>query len=71
MTEVLLILSPNSIESEWVKTEIANARRREVRDHARVLFPISLAPFEAICDWECFDADTEKIQRERSGTLYP
>jgi len=25
-----------------------------------VLFPISLAPYEAIRDWECFDADTGK-----------
>ena len=25
-----------------------------------MLFPISLAPFEAIRDWECFDAHTGK-----------
>jgi hypothetical protein len=25
-----------------------------------VLFPISLAPFDAIRDWEAFDADTGK-----------
>jgi hypothetical protein len=48
------------MSSEWVKTEISNARTREVRDGARVLFPISLAPFAAIRDWECFDADTGK-----------
>jgi hypothetical protein len=46
--------------SEWVKTEIAKARKREVRDGARVLFPISLVPFKVIRDWECFDADTGK-----------
>jgi hypothetical protein len=46
-------------------TEIAKARKREVRDpegvlKSRVLFPIRLAPFETLRDWECFDADTGK-----------
>jgi hypothetical protein len=58
--KLLLILSPYSMESEWVKTEIAKARKREVRDERRVLFPIRLAPFETLRDWECFDADTGK-----------
>jgi hypothetical protein len=58
--KLLLILSPHSMESEWVKTEIAKARKREVRDQRRVLFPIRLAPFETLHDWECFDADTGK-----------
>jgi hypothetical protein len=48
------------MESEWVKTEIAKARKREVRDQRRVLFPIRLASFEILRDWECFDADTGK-----------
>jgi hypothetical protein len=34
---LLLILSPASIASEWVKTEIAKARKREVREQRRVL----------------------------------
>jgi hypothetical protein len=58
--KLLLILSPHSMESEWVKTEIAKARKRELRDQRRVLFPIRLAPFETLRDWECFDADTGK-----------
>ena len=58
--KLLLILSPHSMESEWVKTEIAKARKREVRDQRRVLFPIRLAPFETLRDWESFDADTGK-----------
>ncbi len=63
--KLLLILSPHSMESEWVKTEIAKARKREVRDpegvlKRRVLFPILLAPFKTLRDWECFDADTGK-----------
>jgi hypothetical protein len=58
--KLLLILSPHSMASEWVKTEIAKARMREVRDQRRVLFPIRLAPFATLRDWECFDADTGK-----------
>jgi uncharacterized protein YjbI with pentapeptide repeats len=58
--KLLLILSPHSMESEWVKTEIAKARKREVRDNRRVLFPIRLATFETLRDWESFDADTGK-----------
>jgi len=58
--KLLLILSTDSMASEWVKAEISKARKREVRDNARVLFPISVAPFTAIREWECFDADTGK-----------
>ncbi len=58
---LLLILSPESISSEWVKTEIAKARRREVKEGKRVLFPIRLnISFEQLRNWECFDADTGK-----------
>jgi uncharacterized protein YjbI with pentapeptide repeats len=58
--KLLLILSPASMESEWVKTEISKARKREVREKRRVLFPIRLVSFEILRDWECFDADTGK-----------
>jgi hypothetical protein len=58
--KLLLILSPDSMASEWVKTEIAKARKREVRDKRRVLFPIRLVQYETLRDWECFDADTGK-----------
>jgi hypothetical protein len=58
--KLLLILSTNSIASEWVKTEIAKARKREVKEGKQVLFPVRLVPFEALRDWEYFDADTGK-----------
>ena len=58
--KVLLILSQASMESEWVKTEISKARKREIKEDKRVLFPISLCSFEALRDWECFDSDTGK-----------
>ena len=57
---MLLILSPNSISSKWVKTEIRNARKREVAEKKRVLFPVRLASYEALREWELFDADEGK-----------
>jgi hypothetical protein len=57
---LLLILSPHSMNSEWVKTEIVKARQREVREQRQVLFPVRLVSFETIRNWECFDADTGK-----------
>lgn len=40
--KLLLVLSEHSMNSEWVKTEIAKARQREVREKRQVLFPIRL-----------------------------
>jgi hypothetical protein len=58
--KLLLILSTNSMNSEWVKTEIRKARKRERTEKQRVLFPVRLVSFEAIRDWELFDADEGK-----------
>jgi hypothetical protein len=58
--KLLLVLSPASMGSEWVKTEIRKARRAEVKEQRRKLFPIRLVEFETLRDWECFDADSEK-----------
>lgn len=57
---VLLVLSRDSMKSEWVKTEIAKARKREIEEARQVLFPIRLVEFEVLRNWECFDADTGK-----------
>ena len=46
------------MNSEWVKTELANARRKELSQARRVMFPIRLVSFEVIQQWRCFDADT-------------
>jgi uncharacterized protein YjbI with pentapeptide repeats len=54
---LLLILSPNSMSSKWVKTEIRNARKREMAEKRRVLFPVRLASYEVLRDWKLFDAD--------------
>ena len=55
--KLLLVLSPESMNREWVRTEIRNARQAEVQDGRRKLFPIRLIDLEAIHKWKCFDAD--------------
>jgi uncharacterized protein YjbI with pentapeptide repeats len=57
---LLLIISPASMSSEWVGAEIAKARKREQREKRQMLFPVRLVDFDAIRDWEAFDADTGK-----------
>lgn len=57
---LLLILSSASMNSEWVKTEISRARKKEYNEGRQVLFPIRLVDFEALRAWECFDADIGK-----------
>jgi hypothetical protein len=54
---LLLILSEHSMKSRWVKTEIANARKKELAQGRKVLFPIRLVDFESIQPWKLFDAD--------------
>ena len=58
--KLLLVLSDHSMNSEWVETELANARRREVSENKRLLFPIRLVDYDKIRAWTCFDADTGK-----------
>jgi uncharacterized protein YjbI with pentapeptide repeats len=58
--KLLLVLSENSMKSEWVTTEIRKARKVERETKRRKLFPIRLVDFETIRDWECFDADGGK-----------
>jgi hypothetical protein len=56
--KLLLILSPDSMNSEWVKTETIKARNREIRDNARVLFPVRLCSFSELDSWRCVDTST-------------
>ena len=70
--KLLLILSEHSMNSEWVKTEIFNAREREVAEKKRKLFPVRLVPFETLYDWKCFDAKTGKdLARDIAGYFIP
>jgi hypothetical protein len=54
---LLLIVSEQSMKSRWVKTEITNARKKELHSGRQVLFPVRLVDFEAIRDWKLFDSD--------------
>lgn len=58
--KLLLILSHDSMNSEWVNTEISKARKREAEERRQMLFPVRLVPFEELQSWECFDADRGK-----------
>jgi hypothetical protein len=58
--KLLLVLSPHSMQSPWVEFESRRARKREVAEQRRLLFPVRLVDYEAIKAWECFDADTAK-----------
>jgi len=58
--KLLLVLSRESKDSEWVKREIRKAREGEIREKRRKLFPIRLVELETIRDWVCFDADGDK-----------
>ena len=48
------------MNSEWVKTEIRKARKREVTDNRRMIFPVSLVGFQPLKEWECFDSEIGK-----------
>jgi uncharacterized protein YjbI with pentapeptide repeats len=58
--KLLLVLSDQSLQSEWVMTEIRRCRKAEKREGKRKLFPIRLVDMETIQEWECFDADSGK-----------
>jgi uncharacterized protein YjbI with pentapeptide repeats len=68
--KLLLILSDNSINSEWVKTEIHKARRREKQEGCRILFPIKIVDYNVIKHWECFDADIGKDSAQEIREYY-
>jgi len=58
--KLLLVLSRQSMKSEWVQTEIRKARKAEREEGRRKLFPIRLVDFKSLEDWGCFDADSGK-----------
>ncbi len=55
--KLLILLSPNSLQSEWVMTELRKARKAERKIGRRKLFPIGLVDYTTLQEWECFDAD--------------
>lgn len=55
---LIVVLSESSIASRWVQSEIRRARKREMEEGARILFPISLTPIADLQSWELFDSDS-------------
>ena len=58
--KLLLVLSPESMDSEWVRDRDPQGAEGRDQEKRRKLFPIRLVDFETIRDWECFDADSGK-----------
>ncbi len=58
--KLLLILSDESIQSEWVITEIRRIRKQEIEEGVQKLLPIRLTSMRKLNRWECFDVDTGK-----------
>ena len=56
--KLLLVLSESSIRSNWVDDELYTAFHREKNERRKVLFPIRLVPYDALRQWQAFDADT-------------
>lgn len=52
--KLIIVLSENSLDSEWVMTEIRKARKAEIADKRRKLLPIRLVDYDMIRNWECF-----------------
>ena len=44
--KLLLVLSPRSLQSDWVMTELRKAREVEKKEERRKLFPIRLVDFD-------------------------
>ena len=58
--KLLLVISENSMTSEWVKTEIYHAIQNEIQEKRRKLFPIGLVDYGKIREWTAFNADAGK-----------
>jgi hypothetical protein len=56
--KLLLVLSTNSMKSDWVTTELRNAIKRERNEGRALLFPICLTQIEELKEWTCFDPDS-------------
>jgi uncharacterized protein YjbI with pentapeptide repeats len=69
---LLLVLSESSLKSNWVETEIRRARKVELEEDRRKLFPIRLVDYEALQDWACIDSATgEDLAEEVRSYFIP
>jgi len=58
--KLLLVLSNNSMSSEWVKTEIRWAMEVGIRENVNKLLPIRLVEMDPVKEWKLFDSDIGK-----------
>ena len=58
--KLLLILSEQSMASEWVKLELRRTLAEEKRTGKRKLFPLRVVDMETLKQWTCFDTDSGK-----------
>lgn len=56
--KLLILLSPESMASSWVQTELRKARKMERRSGQRKLFPLRLVSHDVVKEWECPDGDS-------------
>ena len=56
--KLLLVLSAESIGSDWVKVEIRRAKKREREDGRQVLFPIRLCDMPTVEAWRFIDDES-------------
>lgn len=69
---LLLVLSESSLKSKWVETEIRRARKVELQEGRRKLFPIRLVSYEALREWTCIDTTTgEDLAEEVRSYFIP
>jgi hypothetical protein len=69
---LLLVLPESSMQSKWVETEIRRARKVELKEGRRKLFPIRLVDYEALQEWVCIDSATgEDLAEEVRGYFIP
>ena len=61
---VRLVVSEESMSSDWVKREIRKALLKEKETGHRVLFPIRLVPYERIRSWDWLNDKDENIASE-------
>jgi hypothetical protein len=57
---LIVVLSKNSMSSQWVNSELHRAYHRQRKEGHNILFPISIVPHEQIMKWSSFDADSGK-----------
>ena len=62
--KLLLILSPASMASEWVKLEIRKALDDGKKRGSQKLFPIRLCSFSKLEKWKCLDANGNDLAFE-------